>query len=156
VESSPTTFGGAAALEWAPIAALSSVAMRAGASLRAGSLQDGSGSTLTFAPGIGLRWGFLAPAERRPLGASMHVEYLAVYQTVSHPSPGSSATRGTLLSGLGAVVDADLRISPGADLSVGVGFEEVFSPTYIVVGTATTGMLPATRALAEAGVRLAL
>lgn len=86
----------------------------------------------------------------------MRLEYLAVYQNVSHPSPAASGTLGTLMSGLGAVVDADLQVSPGADLSVGVGFEEVFSPTYVVVGTSTTGMLPATRALAEAGVRLAL
>jgi hypothetical protein len=135
---------------------LSAVAVRGGASLRAGNLQDGSGNTLTFAPEIGLRWGFLPTADRRPLGASMRVDYVAVYQTVSHPSAAASGTQGIWMSGVGAAVDAELRISPGADLSVGMGLEEVFSATYVIVGGQQVGMLPATRALAEAGVRLGL
>jgi hypothetical protein len=156
VESSPTTFGGAAAIEWAPLTTLSAVAVRGGASLRAGNLQDGSGSTLTFAPEIGLRWGFLRPADRRPLGASIRFDYVAAYQSVSHPSGAASGTHDRWMSGVGAAVDAELRISPGADLSVGMGLEEVFSATYVVVGGQQVGMLPATRALAEAGVRLGL
>jgi hypothetical protein len=57
---------------------------------------------------------------------------------------------------MGAALDAELRVSPSANLVLGIGVEEVFSPTYIHVQGAVVAELPSTRLTAEAGVRLGL
>jgi hypothetical protein len=154
LESPPTTFGGAAALNYSPLPSLPLLALRAGASLRAGGLSGGS--TLTFAPSAGVAWRFLPSREGRALGASARLDYLVVDQQVTQVSSGGSSTLNVWVSGMGATVDAELRVSAGADLVLGVGFEELFSPTYVYVDGVALANLPATRLTAEAGVRLGL
>jgi hypothetical protein len=156
VESHPKTYGGAVAFNWAPLPPIPSLAARVGASLRAGSLAA-VGNTLTFAPTAGIVWRFLQPREGRRVGASARLEFLVVDQAVTHFSSSASTastTKGRWMSGMGGTLDLEVRASPGADLVLGIGFEEVFSPTYVYVQGANAGSLPATRGISEAGVRL--
>ena len=94
------------------------------------------------------------PREGRPFGASARIDYLAAYQQVTRFAAGQSTTQDAWLSGMGGAVDAELQVSSGANLVLGVGFEELFSPTYVFVRGVQVDELPASRLLAEAGVRL--
>lgn len=137
-----------------PLASVPALGLRLGASLRSGGLPQNAGNTLTFAPSAGVALRLLQPSEGRRLGASARIEYLVVDQQVTR----GSTTKATWppLSGVGGTVDVEVRAAESVDVVIGLGLEEVFSPTYVYVGAEPAAELSATRVTAEAGVRLGL
>jgi hypothetical protein len=151
--------GGGVAGYWFP---LSRFSVRIGASLRAGSIGLVPSSTLTGAVSVGAGWHPLRATPSHPLGLSVRVDYLALYQSLQPTGYAVGTGNGAAasladrwLSGIGEVVDLSWLLSAELEALVGLGLEEASGSTYVQVqGAPAIASFPPVRALGEAGLRV--
>jgi hypothetical protein len=75
--------------------------------------------------------------------------------SVTYAAPDSaSSTRARWLPGAGIGTDLRWRFASNVDGLAGVGVDDVFSPTYVVVRGASTVTFPAVRGLARLGLSI--
>jgi hypothetical protein len=153
IAGSAQTAGGGAALEWS---ALRWLALRFGAIERAGSLDVAQAhtSTLVTSAGIALRpW---QPTRSKPFSVSLRADYILVRESATHfdsddPSP---VTEARWVSGIDTFLDGGWLLSSQIGAVVGVGLEDVGSPTYVFTKDVRVATIPVLRAVAEAGFQL--
>jgi hypothetical protein len=152
--------GGGVAAYWFPVAPFS---IRVGGSLRAGSLGSvESSSTLNAAVSVGVGWHPLRATRSHPLGVSLRIDYVALYQSLRSAvyvvSTGGRATASAdrWLSGLGTVVDFSWLLFTDIEAIAGLGFEEAFYSTNVQLQgeTKPAADFPPLRAIGEAGLRM--
>jgi hypothetical protein len=144
--------GGEAAAEWR---ALGSLGVRAGAGAIAGSVSDAfvSATTLRFAAGF--TWHPFPLSALRRWDVSVAPEYVLERLSATYTSPGStSSTRARWLSGAGLGVDLRWLAATNLEVLAGIGVDDVFSPTYIVVRGLPAKTLPAVRGLGSFGLAI--
>jgi hypothetical protein len=148
-----TGAGGGAAVGWFATQGLS---LRVGASERAGSLDVAEATVFTLLINAGVALHPWRPTRSHPFGLSVRADYLLARQSATHfdsddPAP---VTRSRWLSGVDAVADVSWILSTEIEAILGIGLEDVLSPTYINVRDQRVANLPALRAVGEAGFRL--
>ena len=145
--------GGGGAVGWVATDALT---LRIGASERAGSLDAAQATVFMLLLDAGVAWHPWRATRSRPLGLSVRADYLLVRQSATHfdsddPAP---VTLSRWLSGADAVADLTWTFSSEVEALLGVGLEDLLSPTHINVRDVRVATLPPLRVLGEAGFRL--
>ncbi|MDP9001996.1 MAG: hypothetical protein M3O46_18025 [Myxococcota bacterium] len=155
--------GGGAALQWFPLAPLS---LRLGGSIRGGNIASVvQSSTLTSTLSAGVGWHPLRPTSSRAFGVSVRADYLVLYQSLQYQAPrtadvfgANGVTKGALMSGMDVVVDAGFVLAPRVEGVLGLGLEDVFGLTYVILHQgpqgAHTTTIPQLRFIAQVGVRV--
>jgi hypothetical protein len=152
--------GGGVAGYWFPLLHFS---VRIGGSLRAGGVGLVPSSTLTGAVSVGAGWHPLRATPPHPLGLSLRVDYLALYQSlqptgyaVATGNRAAASLADEWVSGLGEVVDVSWLLSAELEALLGLGLEEALGSTYVQVqgAPAAIAAFPPVRALGEAGLRV--
>lgn len=155
--------GGGVALHWFP---LEPVSLRLGGSIRGGSIASiVQSSTLTSTVSAGIGWHPLRPTSSRAFGVSVRADYLVLYQSLQYQAPrtadafgGNGVTKSAWLSGMDGVVDVACLLAPTVEGVLGVGLEDVFGLTYVVLHQGAQGpqttTIPTLRFIAQVGVRV--
>jgi hypothetical protein len=153
VGGSVQTAGGAVAFEGFLTPAF---AMRIGGAMRGGPLDVAAARTLTLLASAGLALSPWPTSESRIFGASLRADYVLMNQTVTHYSSSGTdiSTMARPLSGIDAVVEAELRLGASVDVVGGMGVEEMLARTYVDLNGTRMATLPPLSALAEVGLRL--
>jgi hypothetical protein len=139
--------GGGVALSWFPVPTLSA---RVGGSLRGGVIDAVQSTTLTAVLSAGLAWHPLRPTLSHPLGVSLRVEFLTLYQSL-HQDLGLSRDRW--LPGLGAIVDLSWLLVSDVEGVIGLGVEEAFGSTNVLSPQGVANF-PPLHMVGEAGLRV--
>jgi hypothetical protein len=147
------TEGGAGAVEWFVHPRFS---LRIGALARWGNIDIAAARTtvLGASGGVVLRPWQATRAE--PFAVAIRVDYILVRQSATHVDSDdtSPVSMGTWLSGVDTFFDGQLLLSSQIAAVVGVGLEDVWSPTHIYVRDKPVASLAALRMVAEAGFQL--
>jgi hypothetical protein len=147
------TEGGGGGIEWFMHPRLS---LRIGALARAGTIDLAEARSTTVVSSAGIVLHPWQATRTDPFAVSMRVDYILVRQSATHfdsddPSPVALAR---WISGVDTFVDAQVLLSSQIAAVAGIGLEDVWSPTYIYVRDQRVAILPALRAVAEAGFQL--
>ncbi len=144
--------GGAGAFDWFLV---QSVSIRMAITVRTATLDAAQGNLVKVLGAAGVALHPWRTSAAHPFGGSVRVDYLALYETLTHfPMPDRTPpTMDGRLSGIDAVADARWRFARDVDALVGAGLE-AFPPTFVSEGGQRVTTLPPLRALVEAGLQL--
>jgi hypothetical protein len=135
---------------------LRTLSLRLGAIDRAGSLNGAEATTSTLVTSAGISLHPWQPAPSQPFTVSLRLDYVLVRESATHLDfdDASPVTAARWVSGVDTFVDASLLLSSQIAAVVGVGLEDVWSPTYIYVRDVRVATLPVLRAVVEGGFQL--
>jgi hypothetical protein len=145
-------FGAEVAADWR---ALGPMGFRAGAGILGGGASEAFVSTMTLRFTTGLAWHPLHASESRKWDIAVAADCVLEQLSVTYAAPDSaSSTRARWLLGAGIGTDLRWRFASNVDGLAGVGVDDVFSPTYVVVRGMSTVTFPAVRGLGRLGLTI--
>jgi hypothetical protein len=124
---------------------------------RLGRISSLDARELTSSLGVGGALWPVAPTGTNRVGLAIRAEALLVYETVAHAdAAGTTQWKGYALPGGALRLEGTLRLARALELMVGGGAEVAFGTvdvTVLAAGGSGSVHVPATRGVAEAGVR---
>jgi hypothetical protein len=131
-------------------------ALRLGGAMRGGDLAGAPARTLNLLASAGLALHPWPTSESRIFGASLRADYVLMNQTVTHYSSTGMdlSTMARPISGVDAVLEAELRLGASVDVVGGGGVEEMLARTNVDLNGTRMATLPPLSAVAEVGLRL--
>jgi hypothetical protein len=144
--------GGEVAAEWR---ALGSLGFRAAAGVIGGSGSEALASATTVRFATGLAWHPLRTSrtsESRRWDISVAADGVAEQLSVTYVAPDSaSSTRARWLFGVGVSVDLRWLFASNLEAVAGIGVDDVFSPTYVLVQDVPAATFPAVHGIGRLG-----
>jgi hypothetical protein len=141
--------GGDASAEWLVVRSLG---VRGGVGAIGESLGGASVSTTTLRFAGGFTWHPLPPSASRTWDVSLGVDYVFERLSVTYVGSDSTSTmRARWLSGAGVSADLGWLFAPNLEVRAGMGMDDVFSPTYVLVRGVPTLTFPPLRGFGHLG-----
>jgi hypothetical protein len=153
VDGTATALGGGGGLR---VLVAGPVSLRAGGEILGGAVDAAQGTLLDVITTAGVAVHPWLPTPRHPFGLSARVDYLLLYEALSHSSPGdpSPTTQYRWMSGVDVVLEGDWLFVRNIGVFAGIGAQDTFSPTYVDVQGARVATLPPVRGKASTGLRV--
>jgi hypothetical protein len=147
------TEGGGAAIEWFLHRQLS---VRLGAVVRAGAIDVAAAHTTTVVTSAGLVLQPWQTTPSQPFGVTLRADYILVRESMTHDDSDdlTPVQDARWLSGVDTFFDGQLVLSTQIAAVAGIGLEDVWSPTYVLMHNVNVATLPALRVVGEAGFQL--